>query len=164
MFFYTSIFIASLIVALIVLWLGHAIVDAGKVVYQTILPSSKGGPTDHLKQENYRTTVNDVPTPWGWGDHAKPAQAARTIAIAKANTAPWGWPGNNRKIRDHGQQYDLNARIKPSDAAPEENKDSVIGWPQREDKFEFAGKSYKVSRKVTLEKTNLSTTGKPWGW
>ena len=164
MFFYATIFVASLIVALVILWLGHAIADAGKVVYQAMLPSSKGGPTDHLAKEILRTTINDVPTPWGWGDKAQPRQAARTTSIAKSDNVPWGWPGNDREIRDHGQQYDLDARLSSSVAAAEEKKDSAPGWPYREDKFEFAGKAYKVNRKVALEKTDLSTTGKPWGW
>jgi len=40
----------------------------------------------------------------------------------------------------------------------------VTGWPYREEKFDFAGKSYKVSRKAKLKKTNLGNTSTPWGW
>jgi len=164
MFFYTTLFIASLIVALVVLWLYHAIVDVGKVVYQAILPSSKGRSTAHLEHETIYTTVNETPTPWGWGEHSKPSQAARTAKIAQADSVPWGWPGNDRKIRGSGQPFDLNAGVKPAESVSDKKKEAVIGWPYREDKFEFAGKAYKVTRKVTPEKTNLQTTGKPWGW
>lgn len=165
MFFYTSLFIASLIVALIALWLYNALVDIGKVVYQAILPSSKGNPTDHLKPEVVlRTTINDVPTPWGWGEHSKPSQAARTAKIAPSDSVPWGWPGNNSKIREHGRQYDLNGGAALTDPQPDQQAKSATGWPYREEKFDFAGKSYKVSRKATPKKTNLSKTGTPWGW
>jgi len=165
MFFYTSLFVASLIVALIVLWLYHAIADVGKAVYRAILPSSKENPADHLARDTVlRTTINDTPTPWGWGDHDKPAQAARTARIAPSESVPWGWPGNDNKIREHGQQYDLNAGVALTEPVPGDKKKPATGWPYREEKFDFAGKSYKVSRKVTPEKTNLRNTGTPWGW
>lgn len=68
MFFYTSLFIASILVALVLIKLYRAISDAGKAVYQAILPSSKlkHDPTSHLDKVELNTTVNDVPMPWGW--------------------------------------------------------------------------------------------------
>lgn len=165
MFFYTSLFVASLIVALIVLWLYHAIADVGKAVYRAMLPSSKDNPTDHLERDTVlRTTINDTPTPWGWGEHAKPSQAARATRIAPSESVPWGWPGNDNKIREHGKQYDLNAGVALTEPVPDDKKKSTTGWPYREEKFDFAGKSYKVSRKASPEKTNLRNTGTPWGW
>jgi len=165
MFFYTSLFVASLIVALVVLWLYHAIADVGKAVYRAILPSSKGNPADHLEAETVlRTTINDTPTPWGWGDHAKPSQAARTAKIAPSDSVPWGWPGNNNEIREHGQHYDLNAGKALTEPGAAKKPKPVTGWPYREEKFDFAGKSYKVSRKAKLKKTNLGNTSTPWGW
>jgi len=165
MFYYTSLFIATLILAAIVLWLYRKIVGVGKVVYQAILPSSKSGPADHLDREVMRTSTNSTPTPWGWGGNAKPSHAARTTKIAQADTVPWGWKGSDKVIRDHGPGYSHANQAKSSapPAAKPEAK-SQIGWPYREDKFEFAGKAYKVTRKAAPRKTNLSTTGKPWGW
>lgn len=165
MFFYTSLFVASLIVALILLWLYHAIADVGKAVYRAILPSSKNKPTDHLDSSVVlRTTINEVPTPWGWGEHSKPSQAARIAKIAPSDSVPWGWPGNGSKIRERGQHYDLNGGQALTELKPNQKKEVLVGWPYREEKFDFAGKSYKVSRKATLKKTNLRTTGTPWGW
>lgn len=109
MFFYTSLFVASLIVALILVWLYRAILGAGKAVYRAILPSSKSNPTDHRKRQAVRTTVNDAVTPWGWGEHVKLSQAARTAAIAPSNAIPWGWRGSKRKISERAQRYDLSA-------------------------------------------------------
>ena len=164
MFFYTSLFVASLIVALIVLWLYHAIADVGKAVYRAILPSSKDSPTAHLEHETVRATVNDTRTPWGWGGKAKPSQEARTAAIAPADSAPWGWPGNKNEIREHGRNFDLNGGAALTEPVAQKKAQAPTGWPYREEKFEFAGKAYKVTRKVAPKKTNLSTTGKPWGW
>lgn len=164
MLFYTALFIASLIVALILLWIFHALADVGKAVYRAMLPSSKDNPTAHLEAETVRASVNDTPTPWGWGEHSKPAQAARTTAAASADTVPWGWPGNDREIRDHGQNYQLNAGGALTEPKTEEKKETGVGWPYREEKFDFAGKAYKVTRKVVPKKTNLRETDKPWGW
>lgn len=168
MFFYASLFVATLILAAVVLWLYRALVGAGEAVYKAILPSSKSSPTDHLANEAVRTTVNETRTPWGWGEHAKPAHAARTVKSApghmgKSDNVPWGWPGNNQKAKDYkpGMSHARRAGVEPM-AKPAAK--GQIGWPYREDKFEFAGKAYKVTRKATPKKSNLSTTGKPWGW
>jgi len=163
MFFYTSLFVATLILAAVVLWLYRALVGAGEAVYQAILPSSKSTPTDHLAREAVRTTVNDTPTPWGWGEHAKPSHAAKTAKIAKADTVPWGWKGSDKKTNGYkpGLSHARRAGVEPM-AKPAAK--GQIGWPYREDKFEFAGKAYKVTRKATPKKTNLSSTSKPWGW
>jgi len=163
MLFYASLFVATLIVAAVVLWLYRALVGAGQAVYQAILPSSRSGITDHLAKEARRTSINDTPTPWGWGDKAKPSQAARTAKIAKADTVPWGWPGNHQKPGQH-KAGAAHARHNHEGPVAKPEAKGQIGWPYREDKFEFAGKAYKVTRKATPKKTNLSTTGKPWGW
>ena len=168
MFFFFFLFLTTLILSSVVLLLYLAVVGSGKAVYQAILPSSKTSPTDHLAREAVRTSINDTPTPWGWGDHAKPAQAARTARhatrqVGKSDNVPWGWPGNNQKAKDykpglsHARRAGVDAMAKPA-------AKGQIGWPYREDKFEFAGKAYKVTRKVAPKKTNLSSTDKPWGW
>jgi hypothetical protein len=172
MFFYASLFVATLILAAVVLWLYRAVVGAGQAVYQAILPSSKTTPTDHLAREavRTRTTINDTPTPWGWGEHTKPSQAARTekrtpvhAHMGKSDNVPWGWPGSNQKARDYKPGMS-HARRTGADPVAKPAAKGKVGWPYREDKFEFAGKAYKVTRKSTPKKTNLSSTGKPWGW
>ena len=168
MFFYASLFVATLILAAVVLWLYRAVVGAGKAVYQAILPSSKSGSADHLAREAVRTTVNETRTPWGWGEHAKPAHAARTAKnaaapVGKSDNVPWGWPGSEKKGHDYKPGMS-HARRAGADSTAKPAAKGQIGWPYREDKFEFAGKAYKVTRKVAPKKTNLASTGKPWGW
>jgi hypothetical protein len=170
MFFYTSLFIASVIVALVILWLYNAIVDAGKVVYEAFLPSSKTSTTSHLdKQQTVATTVNDTPTPWGWKAASKPSTEARTHPARPIENAPWGWPGNPKVIREHGTGGDgtgLDTYMNKLESRRKnrKNKQARTGWPYREEMFEFAGKAYKVTRKVTPRKTNLKAASKPWGW
>lgn len=68
MFFYASLFVACVILAVIIVWLYRALAGVGQAVYQAFLPSSKrdNGPTSHLDTQRLNTTINDVPTPWGW--------------------------------------------------------------------------------------------------
>ncbi len=54
MFFYTSLFIASLIAALVILWAYHALLRA-------MHPSAKKGPTSHLSARPMPTTINGTP-------------------------------------------------------------------------------------------------------
>lgn len=174
MFFYTSLFVASVIVALVVVWLFNAIMDVGKQVYRAMLPSSKDNLTSHVHDVPLNTTINDTPTPWGWKSHETPRNAAKTHAATPipAKSTPWGWPGNEGEVRKHGPEHVMpNGSRTEADmwglggkAKSTEPAKLKVGWPYREEKFEFAGKSYKVSRKRKVRKTDLSKTGKPWGW
>ena len=154
MFFYTSLFIASLLVALVLHWLYHVVVDFREKVSREVLPGSRNKSTVDHESRPVRANITKIPDPWGWGEHTNPSQAARTAGIAPSDAVPWGWPGNDRDIHAHGQHSDSRAvHAKP-----------VHGWPYREDKAEFAGKAYKVTRKAEIKRTRLSTAGKPWGW
>ena len=169
MFFYTSLFVASVIVALVILWLYNSIVEAGKVVYRAFLPSSKTSTTSHLDNQTVAPTVNDTPTPWGWKVGSKPATLARAHPARPVENAPWGWPGNPNEIRDHGPGGDgtgLDSYLSKLEARRNDRKAkrAPVGWPHREEMFEFAGKAYKVTRRVAPRKTNLKTASKPWGW
>ena len=154
MFFYTSLFVAGLIVALLILWLYNAILDVGKQVYRAILPSSKSNVTRHVQEIPLHTTINDT--------------VAKTRAAKPSKATPWGWPGNKNEVQGHGPatSWPNGSKTEASLAGNGEKPKSAqkVGWPYREEEFEFAGKSYKVSRKVKKRKTNLSKTGKPWGW
>jgi len=145
MFFYTSLFVASLVVALVVVWLYNAVADVATQIYRAFLPSSKNNTTKYVRDVPLHTTINDTPIPWGWGSHETPKTVAKTHAAIPSKESPWGWPGSNK-------------------SKSVEKEKSKVSWPYREEEPEFAGKSYKVTRQVKLRRTNLSTTGKPWGW
>ena len=174
MFFYTALFIASVIGALIILFLYNSMISAGKAVYRAILPGSKDNIAAHINETPYHATINDTPTPWGWDGQAAPANPVKTVVPAPPNdNTPWGWKGNDHAIREHGPNSavrnaslgfdDFLNKIRNEDDQ-KESKQAAVGWPYREEKFESAGKVYKVKRKATLRKTNLETTAKPWGW
>ena len=102
MFFYTALFIASVITALIILYLYNALMDVGKAVYRAILPSSKDNLARHIDDTPYHVTINDTPTPWGWDSQAAPANRVKTVPASPNDNTPWGWKGNDHEIREHG--------------------------------------------------------------
>ena len=59
MFFYTSLFVASFIIAMVVLWLYKSLVGIGKAIYQAILPSSKSNITAHAEEPALAMTQRD---------------------------------------------------------------------------------------------------------
>ncbi len=145
MLFYTALFIASLIVALVALWSFNVIADAGRSVFKGRLPSTKNASTSHLGVQRLATTVNETPTPWGWKSHDTPANMAKTHAAPPSAQSQWGY-SNSGSVRSVNSE-------KPA-----------VGWPYREEKSELAGKAYKVSRKTKRPQANLRTASKPWGW
>lgn len=164
MFFYTSLFVASIIVAVVILYLYNAVVDVGRTVYKALLPSSKDNLTAHIPEEALSTTINETLTPWGWSDESSQAKVGRTNRSLSSKQTPWGWKGNDRVIREHGAKSGAAIAKTGNESNSTENPAATVGWPYREEKFEFAGKAYKVTRKARPAKTNLRNTGKPWGW
>jgi hypothetical protein len=162
MFFYTSLFVANLIVAFVLLWLYKPIMNAGRVVYRAILPSSKSNPASYLKQKVLLTTVNDTATPWGWKSSDTPRSMARRHAAQPSERDPRGWPGKGHDVG--GRQTHRNTNVNKAVPRPADKSMQNIGWPYREEKLSSYGKANTVKRKATPKRTNLKTASKPWGW
>ncbi len=154
MLFYTSLFVASLVAALVLFWIYNVVVDSGRAVNRALHSNSKSKHTDELEREINHTAGVDVPSVWGQGDHSNPSQAARTAAIAPSHTVPWGWPNYNQRQSEPAQQHNVSGQQK---ALP-------TGWPSRVDRPELAGTKYKVSRKSKNQDPSLSVKNKQWGW
>jgi hypothetical protein len=165
MLFYSALFVASIVVAVVILWIFQSLSSVGKAVYQAFLPSSKGnlGPAAHLDSQRLTTTINDVPMPWGWKGGSNPSQVARATAASPGVPAPWGWSGEKNKARElkrnnaPGNPYSTTRK-----ATNKQEKEKPSAY--REESFDFAGKTYKVKRARKLRKTHLKNMGKPWGW
>jgi hypothetical protein len=140
MFFYTSLFIASIFVALVILWAYHAVADAGYAIFRSLLPSTKKGPTSHLSFQVRPKTINGTQTPWGWKNHDAPAKMARR------HTA---MPLNHQSA---------------TNTAKEMNKPKNATWVHREERSELGGKAYKVTRKNESVAEGLKTSERPWNW
>jgi len=141
MLFYTSLFLVSLFVALVVLWAYHAIADASQAVLKSMLPGNKAGPTSHLVTPGKQRGKNGPPVPWGWKSHDTPKNMAKTHA-AKPLMQDNPYAANES---DHSQL-------------------PTAGWVHREDRTELGGNAYKVSRKVMETAAGFKTADRPWGW
>jgi hypothetical protein len=142
MLFYVSLFIACVMSALVVLYIYHALADAGKAVYRALLPSSKNNITRDRRNVRFNSAISDTPTPWGWN-------------------------GNNHEAREYGTKPATTNGASGLDGFRNKhnNESSSVGWPHREDKVELAGTAYKVTRKTASKKSRPETNSKqPWGW
>ncbi len=168
MFFYTALLVASIVIAVILLWIFQSLASVGKAVHQAFLPSSKGNldPTAHLASQRLATTINDVPMPWGWNGDSNPSQVARATAAAPGVPAPWGWSGGKNKARElkrkNGPGNPYSTTRKAANRRKQEKPSA--GWPYREESIDFTGKTYQVKRARKLRKTHLKNMDKPWGW
>lgn len=135
MFFYTSLFIASLIAALVILWAYHALLRA-------MHPSAKKGPTRHLSARPMAATINGTRTPWGWKNHDTPTHQARTHAAMPTS-----------------EQLDEFIEAEPDKPATLGRT-----WVHREERSELGGKAYKVTRQVSATAEGLKDDDRPWGW
>ena len=164
MFFYTALLIASLVGALVVLWVFRTIRYNAGSVYKTVITDTELGSTSQLKAKTAPVTSSGSKSPWGWSGHETPANAAKTHAALPTEKPNWDWSGSRNEVRDqqsHNGPYDnLSKRATTRNAG--------AGWPQREEKQEFAGKAYKVTRKAPTKMsdtdTGTGTLDKPWGW
>ena len=160
MFFYTALLIASLVAALVILWVYRTIQYNAGSVYKTVIPVTEIGSTSQLKAKTAPVTSSGSSSPWGWNGHETPANAAKTHAALPTEKPQWEWSGSRNEINDresHNGPYDNLSK-------PAITRKAGAGWPHREEKQEFAGKAYKVTRKVPERTSGTNTTSKPWGW
>ena len=167
MLFYIALFVACVIIAVAFLYVFRALENVTEDVYQVSVQSIR---TRHKKRPRERTlaaTVNDTQTPWGWNGMEKPDQVTRTRPAASNVKAPWGWQGNRQPTQALGGNKGVNGSSINRHEIPSSQSKMVsptVGWPYREEKFELAGKHYRVSRSSAPKPTDLSKTDKPWGW
>jgi len=162
MLFYTALLIASLVAALVILWVYRTIQYNAGSVYKTVIPDSELAHINHSKSKTAPAASGGSASPWGWNGHETPANAAKTHAALPTEKPQWDWSGNRNEISEthpHHGSHD-------SYAVP--NRDKTLkagaGWPHREEKQEFAGKAYKVTRKAPKRTSGTAAASKPWGW
>ena len=178
MFFYTSLFVVSLFMAFVILWLYRSLVGIGRVVCRAILPGSKENVLPDTKDEKLVTTLKNVPTPWGWRRKsafqyfAKAKKADSEVIDLSGNAIPWGWKGNKHQVAEYKVKEGMwlipvaatTRFLNGNKPATAEGVDRHPEWPDRVDEFDFGGAHYRVTRKVKPKKSNLKKITKPWGW
>lgn len=173
MFTYTSLFLVSLLVAIVARVFYKSMAEKSGSVYNTKLPNAE---LAHLDKPAKRKSVVDegVDTAYptdlrGRGTYAYLVgnEDVKAVDTQVAEDAPHEWPqtvhavpvDHNKQAENHCSLYELDS-AEPAAAVQE----PPAAWPQREEKVETGGKAYKVTRKVAADNVNLDTDSKPWGW
>ena len=165
---YATIFIASVILASIAIFLYKVISNSSRSVY-----SSK----EHLAifdvKPNYqkdKMTAGGIPDyPYG-ENHATPRHMAKTHPALPTEQVDWGWKGSGKQAHQqpgHAKGSASSSHCSLYDLKPESpgvNRNQKVGWPYREEKSLGAGKVYKVTRKVARQDAESDGLHKPWGW
>jgi len=133
MLFYTTIFVACVIAAIVIPWLYRLISGAGKAVHQTILPRSEQGPTSHLET----SPVHNGSTPWDLKTHRATGMLAMEYAAR---------PKAEQKFAGDNSYY--GPRNNYSALKPVKSRMPSADWIHREDKPALKGDIYKVTRRA----------------
>ena len=133
MLFYTTIFVACLIAAIVIPWLYRSISSAGKAVQRTILPSSEHGPTSHLET----IPVRNGSTQFDLKNHHAPGMLAVEYAAR---------PKAEQKFAGDNSYY--GPRNNYSSLTPVKSRMPSAGWIHREDKPTPKGDTYRVTRRA----------------
>lgn len=136
MVFYVSLFLGSLAIASIAVWLYRAIDRATHAKYRAFLPSGHehGDPLAQTRVTRAHTrSRNGVRTPWGWKKPPRTALSGRQSMAVAATTgrAGVGWP-----YRDE----------------PFESEGRTLGQHKPGSKF------------VSARRRDSGGVDKPWGW
>jgi hypothetical protein len=176
MFTYTSLFLVSLLVAILARIFYKSMSEKSGSVYSTKLPSAELAHLD--KPVKHKIKVDDgVDTAYpadlrnrGTFAYLSDDQEFQVIDAQVAEDAPNEWPQSVHAVPiDHGKQAESRCSLFELDSAePDMVQEPVAAWPQREEKVETGGKAYKVTRKVTrkvaTENVGVDADAKPWGW
>ena len=165
---YTTIFIASLILAVVGLVLYRVITASSESVLNSKGPVSLISSTTNSPIGESPYVVADAPAFPDKSSRIASANVAGPSPVMPAGDVDWGWQTEGNQIREqnphhgtggdktgHCSLYDVNAAAASSQRAAR---------PHREEKLETGGKAYKVTREATPQTSSGEGSDKPWGW
>jgi len=166
---YTTFFIASLIVAVVALFIYRAVRDTSRSVYSSKerIAIISHPPGNQGKNTASKPVAASKPFP---DRHSSLAQSNMVEAYPAmpSEKINWGWQGSENQLGErHSHHKAASSHCSLYDVGNEEptaNHQQNKGFLQREDKREPGGRAYKVSRKTVPRSANADTQGKPWGW
>jgi hypothetical protein len=148
MLFYTTLFIVSLLVTLVILWLYNLVVFVGKKINVSRSSGEYSDGAHQFGDRKYAKIPKMTTQVWGSSGHATPAGLACTHPARPNSPAPWGWPGHDHEAHDHPKSVaTLNhylAQKKIRDESVSEWKRN-ISRPVRDDRHGLAGRVYTPS-------------------
>lgn len=172
MFTYTSLFLVSLLVAIVARVIYKTTAEKNGSVYNTKLPDAEL--VKLATPVKRKATANDgadaaYPTDLrGRGTYAYLSGNEDVLPLGAqiAEDAPHEWtPSDHAAPADQSKQAEGHCSLFDLDSAiPADVQKPVAEWPQREDKAQLGGKAHKMTGKVAAENVSLDTEVKPWGW
>src|SRR5690554_4117711 len=148
-----NVALSIVLVSVVSIWVYRAIFGIGRVAYRSSLRGSrKVSKRAQARMKARRkarakaggvSTISGVPTPWGW--HKASGQTHLDQEVRPSGS-----------LIGHARSDEQVFANMPQRAAAKK----YVGWPYKEEQMDFAGKSYKVSRKPT-DRQELDGDGKP---
>jgi len=166
---YTTIFIASLILAVVGLVLYRVITASSESVLNSKGPVSLISSTTNSPIGESPYVVADAPAFPDKSSRIASANVAGPSPVMPAGDVDWGWQTDENQVREQHPHHSTGAvdsghcslfDVDPT--APPVKRD--VTWPHSEEKHEAGGSAYKVTRKAPLQTASADDSGKPWGW
>jgi len=171
MFTYTSLFLISLLVAVVARVVYKSMAEKTGSVYNTKLPNAELVHVDApVKRKSVVHEGVDTAYPTDLRNRGTYAYMASPEDAQVAEEAPHEWPEPVHAVPvDHSKVAENHCSLyAPDSAEPETVQEPVAAWPHREEQVETGGKAYKVGQKVTdkvaTDNGSFDAEAKPWGW
>lgn len=165
---YTTIFIASIVLALIALVFYRLALQSGKSILSSKEPVSIiSTPNPHNGTAPFTTA--GTPALAGQKSHVTPGHIARTHPAKPTDKVDSGWQTDGNQVREQHPHHATGGGKTGhcslyNDADPVAPPNRSAGGLHREEKCEAYGKAYKVARKVDSQDSSHDDSGQPWGW
>ncbi len=165
---YTTIFIASITLALIVIVFYRVVMGSGKSVLSSKEPFSIIS-TPNPEKGTAPFTTTGTPATAGQNSSVTPERMAKTHPAMPTKTMDWGWKTGGDHVREHRPHHATGGVNTGhcslyNDADPVAPVSRSTGRLHREEGHEAIGNVYKVTRRVNPQDSNPDNSGKPWGW
>lgn len=165
---YITVFLASLIVAAVALFLYRAISDTSRSVYSSKERIAIISTPAHQKNTATRNTIGGSQNQKGRVASQSPTQPCPAEPPDQINL---GWDGDGTQPREPGLRRAAGAvktshcslyDVSTADSTFEDKR--RVGWSFSEEKRQSAGKAHKATQELATETPDHEGSGKPWGW
>lgn len=165
---YTTMFLASLVLALVALVFYRVTIQSSKSILSTKGPVSIISTPKPGKGKAPFTTTG-TPAVAGQNSNVTPARMAKTHPAKPTEKFDWGWKTEGDQVRGP-HPHQVTGGVNNGHCSLYNDDDPVAphkrsaGRLHREEMREAIGNTYKVTRRVTAGNSSSDDSGKPWGW
>lgn len=162
---YATIFIASVIVAVVAIVFYRVVSSSSNSILNSKAPLSiVTGSQESKTQAN----ITGEPVSAGGYNRVATEGLARVTPAVPTENIDWGWQQKGGQVREQGSHQskggDASKHCSLYDVDPTASAKPFKPRLHREDKVEAGGKAYKVTRKTDTRHSSDEDSDKPWGW